>query len=351
LTLDPPDLSTATSALNQLRTLLRDQLSTGSLPAYDQRSYDTQLKELETKLAARRARDTTAKPKTKFAFSKAKAVANAKDGPASIGPANDSPSTSGSSQLTLTDSRYIAGGDHDPALSARQSQSSSKAGSSVVTPPAPAPASASTRASTSTSNSASSNSYKISSLSNRHITLTDLATFTDRPVVDGPSGSPSQAPEIDYVLNLSNLTDCVIDLRQQLASRAGGSEQVFDGPSSSRHAQDELSRDADKRVLTALHAKNLDRCVVILPSPRDDVPFPLDGNDPPSTPAGLRGSLFLFGIRNSLLCLSGQQVSYSIKRAWLLGLAHEQQLLLLRILASRDSRSHVSLRCCSSYRK
>ncbi|RSH85287.1 hypothetical protein EHS25_005094 [Saitozyma podzolica] len=80
---DPPSSSEASKRLASVRGAL--QLALPTLPSYDQRNYDLQIRDLESRLARLRA---TEKPKQRFAFASR---------PASSATSSSAPGTSGTS--------------------------------------------------------------------------------------------------------------------------------------------------------------------------------------------------------------------------------------------------------------
>ncbi|KLT40172.1 hypothetical protein CC85DRAFT_330146 [Cutaneotrichosporon oleaginosum] len=144
-----------------------------TLPSYDQRSYDTQVRDLETKLAASRAD----KPKSRFAFKRAPPTGASASAPASA--------------------------------SSSRAHSASPASPASPVPPSSAPTPTPTPTPPATT-------YTLSAHRNRTLTPSDYAGV----------GS--------YTLTLSDLADCVVDLRASPG-------------------------------LTSLHARDMRRCVLLAP--------------------------------------------------------------------------------------
>ncbi|KDR74955.1 hypothetical protein GALMADRAFT_249908 [Galerina marginata CBS 339.88] len=148
--------------------------ATGSIPSYDQKQYEIQLKALEKSITDLRA--STA-PKSKFAFK-------------------------------------------------RKPQAPAAAPTTTTTPPAKAP-----EAPTPTPPSSSTTNLILSSHTNKYLTRSDL---------------PDHPQQTD--LSISDLSNCIVNLLPPSASAS-------------------TSTPTDERlIISALHARNLTNCVILLPS-------------------------------------------------------------------------------------
>ncbi|WWC92302.1 uncharacterized protein L201_007256 [Kwoniella dendrophila CBS 6074] len=202
------DLSGITQKISSLR-LEVDQISS-SLPIYDRVKYDKQITELEQNLSSIKLKD---KPKSKFTFNKTHKSSNS---------ANTRTSTPISSHLDIQPKSTASKPPSQPVLS----------GSSL-------------------SSSSSPTSHTISNLSNQLITPPNNVSGT-------------------YTISLSNLQNCIIDLRSTLEAK-----------------QDDLTTEIAQPRLTAIHAKFLERCILISPI--------------------MKGSALLDEVKDSLLVLGCQQ--------------------------------------------
>lgn len=217
--------------ISSLRTLV-DSFGEG-LPKYDRGRYASQITELESKVAVLRAKE---KPKSRFAFTKPKSS----PGAAQSIPNASSQATSNISSLTASSSSSSDSGDI-----------SQTRGLSTFTP-----------ASTSTSTSST------------H-TISCLANTIVRPELAPGTGA--------YTLSLSSLSRCVIDLCPPRATGTG--PEV--GPPRAPADGTTWTAAGQRPILTALHAKDLEQCIMVAPV--------------------LPGSAMLSGMVNCLVIVGAQQ--------------------------------------------
>ncbi|EAL23055.1 hypothetical protein CNBA5800 [Cryptococcus deneoformans B-3501A] len=219
--------------ISSLRTLV-DSFGEG-LPKYDRGRYASQITELESKVAVLRAKE---KPKSRFAFTKPKSS----PGAAQSIPNASSQATSNISSLTASSSSSSSdGGDI-----------SQTRGLLTFTP-----------ASTSTSTSST------------H-TISCLANTIVRPELAPGTGA--------YTLSLSSLSRCVIDL---CPPRATGTGPEMGPPRAPADGTTCTTTTGQRPILTALHAKDLEQCIMVAPV--------------------LPGSAMLSGMVNCLVIVGAQQ--------------------------------------------
>ncbi|WVW80833.1 hypothetical protein I302_102822 [Kwoniella bestiolae CBS 10118] len=214
--LDSSNLSELNARISALRGEV-DQVS-ALIPVYDRVKYDKQLSELEQAVSSRKVRD---KPKSKFSF---------KGGSGRSTPA-PKPENGSTTSAPIHGSTVI-------------STSSNIVGDSSIPTPA--------QASSSSSSNNIANSHTISNLSHQLV-------------------RPPEDVRGTYTLSLSDLSDCIIDLRPP-----------GDTSTSSGKTESEV-----QAKLTAIHGKTLRRCILISPV--------------------VKGSILLDGVEGCLLVLGSQQ--------------------------------------------
>ncbi|WWC65182.1 uncharacterized protein I303_107796 [Kwoniella dejecticola CBS 10117] len=233
------DTNELSQRINALRTEV-DKISS-LIPVYDRVKYEKSLVELENRLSSLKAKD---KPKSKFSF---------KSRPKSTPSAAASTSTSASTSSSSVPRPEA--GPYDLSASVNQDQSNS--GASTPTKAG----SASTPAATPRSGS-----------SNSHTHTHTIAHLSNRPI------RPPEGVKGNYTLNLSNLRDCIIDLRPLAALT----------PLTPHNRPSTIPNDNEAPAeITAIHGKSLERCLLITPL--------------------MRGSALLDEVKDSVLALGCQQ--------------------------------------------
>ncbi|GFZ48094.1 hypothetical protein JCM24511_05842 [Saitozyma sp. JCM 24511] len=258
---DPPSSSEASKRLASVRGAL--QLALPTLPSYDQRNYDLQIRDLESRLARLRA---TEKPKQRFAFSR---------------PA----SSATSSRTSSTPDNSGTSGISTPVPDGLRRSTSSA--------PAPGDGIGGTISSISGSSLAgpSRQEHTLSNLSHRLVRPPRIspagAGGTSTPSTSSGNVHPPSAP-IGYTLSLESLESCYVDLRPapQLPpsgadAKAAAAAEAGADPEAAAEAEEEVHR------LTTLHVKGLNRSVLVAPV--------------------VRGSVMLSDVHDSVIILGGQQ--------------------------------------------
>ncbi|WWD20723.1 hypothetical protein CI109_105199 [Kwoniella shandongensis] len=211
------EISEITKSIIALRTEVEGV--SAWLPKYDRARYETQLTELESRVKALRAKE---RPKSKFAFkAKTKSTSTSTTTSSETTPGTTTPITG---QTVLSNALGESSTSGVPVQNQEHTASSSSNAVNV--------------------NASSSGSHATHTISSRSHSIV-------RPPPD-VIGS--------YTLSLSNLSASIIDLRPRHA-------HTSTTPTSSSNTPSDLPPEAGRPIatLTSLHAKELRRCVLIVP--------------------------------------------------------------------------------------